>query len=295
METPNFWASTYLSAATIPPLLAATKHCCLVRGQQAQRRLRRGRRTRRERCVNVTEKHFLTHKWVPRWRSGAVPDSGSTRFSVQPMKSWKKPEFVVQFRGQDSSAPSLETAEGKFRRPRKYSHWCHFIWKTKKSIYNQFWAARQKFEMVKKWQVCTFIAESVSFSPWVRSIKCGWGAFPCRWSDPRKWPWGTKTGSSDPPQAAQTSSELTRVSQGQRDDLESRGCFGWTREQIKSSPLQMNRFRVKCKWSGRTNTRPWAQQCPGIVSNPLWITSRSRGDEFGPDARDLQASYLSSF
>lgn len=30
METPNFWASTYLSAAIIPPFLAATKHYSLM-------------------------------------------------------------------------------------------------------------------------------------------------------------------------------------------------------------------------------------------------------------------------
>lgn len=57
----------------------------------------------------------------------------------------------------------------------------------------------------------------------------------------------------------------TGFSRTERDDLESRGCFGWRREPIKLSAihLTLNRFSVKCKWSGRRNTWSGAQTVSG--------------------------------
>lgn len=69
MEPPNFWPSTtYLSAAAvIPPLPVATKHHRLIRGQQGQSRLRRGRKTRgeqRRRGVRKCHRETLSHAQV---------------------------------------------------------------------------------------------------------------------------------------------------------------------------------------------------------------------------------------
>lgn len=119
--------------------------------------------------------------------------------------------------------------------------------------------------------------------PSVRNIKYGWGVFPCRWSDPRK---ATVTLSVAPcaqgwlfywhsfvftlffkrgkqKQAVLTLLPNKRVLNWLKDREMSRGCFGWRREQIKSSSLQMNPFSVKFKWSGRRNTWPWTQTVSG--------------------------------
>lgn len=69
MEPPNFWPSTYLSAAIIPPLPVATKHRRLIQGQQGQSRLRRGRKTRgeqRRRGVRKCHRETLSHASGPR-------------------------------------------------------------------------------------------------------------------------------------------------------------------------------------------------------------------------------------
>lgn len=46
-------------------------------------------------------------------------------FLCSQWRAGRAPSSVVQFRGQDSSAPRLETAEGKFTRPREQLPRCH--------------------------------------------------------------------------------------------------------------------------------------------------------------------------